>query len=694
MDILTLDWETFYDNEYSLSKMTTEAYVRDKRFEPILVSVKLNNAKAFWIFPERLVEFIKNEVDPLECAFAAHHAHFDGLICSHHFGIKPGMWIDTLSMARVIHGAKAGNSLEKLLIKHGLRQKGNFVTFAKGKHRADFSAAEIYEYGDYSCNDCTGAYDLANIFLPQLPESELRLIDLTIRMFTEPVFEGDVPLLEQAVSYERKRRIELLTKCGAICLYCGGTGDGDHDLVEGTLPCKKCDATGFNKKLFTSGDQFADLLRRFGVEPETKPSPKNPEKQIYAFAKTDPAMQELQEHEDEDVRDLAETRIAIKSNIIESRATRFISCAQRGPMPVYISHAGAHTLRPSGGDSMNWLNMSKHNENRPEMAVLKKSIKPPPGHVIVDVDSSQGEARIIAWHAGQLDLLQAFAEGRDVYSEHATAVYGRPVDRKKVKADFIPGQVGKVGILSYGFGAGWYKSSMEFLKGALGAPPIQFTVEHMQALNIDPSAFLNNPKKVQRVSEMPSRLELNDLFIHCIVSEALINRYRKKYLAICGKANYEPGKTGFWNTCESAINAMIEGREMVFGAHGEFRTAKDRIYSPTGLWLDYPDIHRREDGEATYFNGRGRTKIYGTLLCENLVQHFHRLVVGDQMLEISERYKVALWTYDAVAAVVPDAEAEEAEAFMIEVMARTPSYAPGLPLAAEGGYGKTLAEAG
>lgn len=687
MDIIGLDWETFYDTDYTLSKMTTEAYIRDKRFEPIMVSVKINDGKAFWVFPERFEYFIKNEVDLADTAFCAHHAHFDGLICSHHFGVKPAMWIDTLSMARVIHGAKAGNSLEKLLIKHGLREKGNYVTFAKGKHRKDFTGAEIQEYGAYCCNDNEGCMALAGIFLPMLPEKELRLIDLTVRFFTEPVFEGDVELLEHAVAYEKQRRVELLTKCGAVCLPCNGTGVGGKDLLAGNVACKKCEGTGFNKKLFTSNDQFADLLRRFGVEPETKPSPSDNTKQIFAFAKTDPAMQELQEHDDEDVRDLAETRIAIKSNIIESRATRFISCAQRGPMPVYTAHAGAHTLRPSGGDSMNWLNLSSKNENRPEMVVLKKSIKAPKGKVIVAADSSQGEARIIAWHAGQQDLLAAFAQGRDVYSEHASSVYGRHIDRKKVDADYIPGQVGKVGILSYGFGSGWYKSASEFLKGALGAPPIQFTVEHLQALNIDPSRFLNSPKKVQRVSEMPSRLELNDRFIHCIVSEALVQRYRAKYLAICGKQ-------GFWNTCESAINAMIEGREMIFGAHGEFRTAKDRIYSPTGLWLDYPDIHRREDGEATYFNGRNRTKIYGTLLCENLVQHFHRLVVSEQMLDIAERYPlVKLWTYDEVVCVVDEKEAEDALSFMIATLAKTPEWAPDLPLAAEGGFGARLSEA-
>ncbi len=695
MDLLTLDFETYYSPDYTLEKLTTEAYVRDPRFEVILVGVKINDTPAFWIFEDRLRDFLENEMDPAKTACSAFHAHFDGFILSHHFDWRPAMWLDPLSMARNIRGAKNGNSLARLLIQEGLREKGDYVTYAKGKRKADFTGAEMQDYGRYCCRDTDGCYELTQLYSAQLPEHELRLIDLETRMFTEPVFEGDIPMLQEAVIAEQSRRTELLTKCGAICLPCNGTGSGVKDLIEGTLPCKHCKGTGFNKKLFTSNDQFADLLRRFGAEPETKTSPTTGE-QIYAFAKTDPAMQELLEDEDEDVRDLAETRIAIKSNIIESRATRYIACAQRGPMPVYLSHAGAHTLRPSGGDSMNWLNLSKHNDKRPEMMVLKKSIKAPAGHVIMEADSSQGEARILGYVANQDDLTEAFAQGRDVYSEHATSVYGRPVDRKRVEADFIPGQVGKIGILSYGFGSGWYKSATELLKGALGAPPIQFTMEHIKAMSINPDNFLNKPKKVALVDQMPSRLELNDRLIHCIVADALVMRYRQKYQRITNMRETAGNPLGFWGLCEQAINAMIEGREMLFGGpqHNLFRTEKDKLWGPTGLWMDYKDIHRREDGEATYFNGRNRTKIYGSLLCENVVQNFHRLVVSEQMLEIAKVLKVALWPYDAVATVVPEEAAPLAHRFMIETLSKSPAYAPGLPLAAEGGWGKTLFDAG
>lgn len=694
MDILTLDFETYYGDDYTLSKMTTEAYVRDPRFEMILVSVKIGDTPAFWLLRERFEHFLANEVDAANTVCIAHHAHFDGLILSHHFNWRPAFWIDTLSMARVIDGPKAGNSLAELCKRHGIGDKGDYVTYAKGRHLADFDSGQIKQYGQYSCNDSEKTYLLAQKFMADLPPDELRLIDLTVRMFTEPVFVGDTARLAAAVQNERTRKIEILRRIGQHCPTCGGGGLNPTlpMLFDGTQPgdpaitCKLCAGTGVNKKVIGSNEQFANLLRACGVEPETKTSNTTGE-QIYAFAKTDAAMAALLDDTDEEVRFLAEARIAVKSNIIETRATRFLDCASRGPMPVYIKHAGAHTLRCSGGDGLNWLNMSNDIEDapRPEMAVLKQSIGAPPEHSVVAADSGQGEARILAWLAGQQDLVEAFAQGRDVYSEFASIVYGRPVYRKLNKADYIPGQVGKIGILSFGFGSGWYTASAGFLKGVLGSPPIQFTVKDMQTLAVDPSRFFGNPNIVARVEAMPSRLEFGDRMIHCAVTEALIRRYRDRYTAITSK-------DGFWGLMEKVIGAMITGEEMVFGAHGIFRTAKERIYGPTGLWLDYRGIERDQDGNASYWDGRKRTKIYGSLLTENLVQHTHRLVVAEQALTISECCKIALWPYDELVTVVPTEAAELTLQFMVETMSKAPEWARGLPLSASGAFGSTYAE--
>lgn len=688
MDTLVLDWETYYAADYTLSNMTTEAYVRDPRFEEILLGIKINDTKAFWLLPDRAAAFLREEVDWGRTALICHHSHFDGLILSHHHGIRPAMHIDTLSMARILDGPKAGNSLHDLCIRHLPGRKGDYVTFAKGKRRADFSAAEIREYGAYCVNDCERTYDLAQIFLEQMPAEELQVIDTIIRMFTEPVFRGDVEKLKGAVAAERQRKIDVLRRIGLLCPVCGGDGiDRQFPLVPTPQDhaieahaCPKCDGTGVDKKTIGSNDKLANLFRECGIEPPTKIS-NTTGLPIYAFAKTDPGMQELLEDEYDDVRYLAEARIAVKSSIVETRAGRYQQCAERGAMPVYVSYGAAHTFRMGGGDKMNWLNISsKHNENRPELSVIAASILAPPGHKIISCDSGQGEARITAYLAGQADLVEAFAQGRDVYSEHASVIYGRPVDRKRVKADHIPGQLGKAQILGCGYGMGYLKASAELLKGMLGAPPIQFGMSDMETFQIDPSRFLNNPRKVKEVSELPSRLNLNDMLIHCAVTSALIDRYRAKMDKI----------VAYWSHMETVIDAMIAGREMVFGAHGIMRTAKDKIWMPNGLAMRYDGISRDEHGQASYFNGRSRTKVYGGLLTENITQSIHYCIVSRQLLEIGNLLKVALSTYDDVVAVVPEAAAEDALAFMVQEMSRTPDWAPGLPLIGEGKIGDTL----
>lgn len=651
MDFLTLDYETYYAQDYSLTNMSTEAYIRDPRFETNIVGLKHNDGKGFWLLPDHFQRFVA-ETDWSNTAVIHHHAHFDAAHLAWHYGVRPAFIIDTLSMARIIDGPKAKNGLEHLAQRHGFGAKGDALRWAKGKRLADFTRDELYLYGQYCVNDCELTYQLAMKFLPLIPESRLRLIDLKIRMFTEPVFEGNVPLLADAVKAEAERKQSLLSQCG------------------------------YDKTEFSSNDKFAKILRDFGVEPPTKRSTTTGET-IYAFAKTDPGMQELLEHEDEDIRFLAETRLAVKSTIIETRAQRFHDCAVRGPMPVYIKPHGVHTHRGSAGDKMNWQNMTSVNKKRPEMTVLKRSINAPEGCSIVACDSSQIQARLTAWLAGETPLVEAFRQGRDVYSEFASVVYGRPVDRKRNPEDFIAGQAGKISILGFGFGMGWFKAAQEFMKGALGGPPIQFTEKDMTAMGIDPSRFLNNPKRVQEVERMPSRLNLTDRLIHCAVSDALVLRYRGTY----------PQIPKLWNTMEQVINAMIRGEEMRFGPNGFLWTSKDRIHLPSGLTLHYRDITRNEQGEATYWNGRNREHVYGGSLTNNVIQGLEQEFMGDALIQIADLgYKVATETYDEIVCVVPDEYAGQCLVDMQRVMKTPPSWAPDLPVSSEGGIAKVYAE--
>ena len=687
MEILSLDFETYYSQEYSLDILSTEDYVVDSRFEEILLGVKHGDQPGYWLTPDRAKHFLRDEVDWGDTAVIAQHAHFEALILSHHHGVRPAMWIDTLSMARALDGPKLKNGLAFLMPRHGLGFKGHEIVKAKGKHYADFTSEEYRQYGAYCVNDCEGEYALAQIFLPQMPADELRVIDTLIRTFSEPVFIGDTSRLRAAVSSERQHKIELLQRIGLVCKACNGSGkDFQLGLIDPTSQlCKKCNGTGVDKKPIGSSNQFANLLRAQGVEPEMKisptPNPDGSSKYIYAFAKTDPAMQALLEDEDEQVRILAETRVTIKSNIIETRAERFAESAERGVMPVYLSPFAAHTFRVGGGDKRNWQNISGHNEKRPELSVIKASVGAPPGFKCVRADSSQGEARIGAWNAEETALVEAFRRGDDVYSEHASTVFGRPVDRRRVKEDFIPGQIGKVSILGMQYGMGYLKAGAELLKGMLGAPPLQFTMADIETMHIDPNRFLNNQKKISAVNSMPSRLATNDRLIHFIVADALVQRYRQRMMKI----------VAYWKHLERIIDAMIRGEEIVFGANGCMRTGPEFILMPNGLKLLYKGVKRDQvTGQASYFDGRKQAAIHGAKIMENTTQCLHYILVSKQMLEIGEVLKVGLMTHDDIITVVPDGVAELSRQFMVKTMGKVSEWAAGLPLAGEGKIGQTL----
>ena len=113
MDLVTLDFETYYDRDYSLSKMTTEAYVRDPRFEVIGVGVKVNDHATDWYSGADTGRFL-HSMDYSDKAILCHNTAFDGAILGWRFGIKPKLWLDTLSMARPKHQMTVGGSLKNL----------------------------------------------------------------------------------------------------------------------------------------------------------------------------------------------------------------------------------------------------------------------------------------------------------------------------------------------------------------------------------------------------------------------------------------------------------------------------------------------------------------------------------------------------------------------------------------------------
>jgi hypothetical protein len=402
MDIITLDFETYYDKDYSLSKITTEEYVRDPRFQVIGVGVKVNQGAAEWFsgthgyIREKLASY-----DWANSAVLAHNMMFDGAIMSWRFGIRPKVLFDTLCMARAIHGVEKSASLKALAENYAVGEKGTEVLDAKGKRRSDFTPEDLAAYGRYCVNDVDLTYEIFNLMMARgFPKSELKLIDLTLRMFTEPTLTLDRDRLEEHLKKTQIMKDDLLKSAGI------------EDKAE-----------------LMSNPKFAALLGTFGVPCPMKISPTTG-KMTHALAKNDQGMKDLLEYDDPHVQALASARLGVKSTLEETRTQRFIDIAGRGLLPVPVRYYAAHTGRWGGDDKINLQNLPSRG---PNAKALKKCIVAPAGYSIVEADSSQIEARMLAWLAGQDDVVQTFASKGDVYKKMASAIYN--VDEADVTKD-------------------------------------------------------------------------------------------------------------------------------------------------------------------------------------------------------------------------------------------------------------------
>ncbi len=426
MNLITLDFETYFDQDYTLSKMTTEEYIRDSRFKVHCVGMKVDGEEPTVGAGKMGVHGWNN------FGILCHHAQFDGLILSHHYDIRPAFWFDTLSMARLLFPHAKSHSLGALAEMLGIGKKD--VPYESFKGVRDLPPDLYNRVAEGCANDVELTYAIFKKLLPFVPRDELHIIDLTIRMFTEP-----------ALTLDRERMQAYLSKTQA---------DKANALQ----------ALGVTKESLQSSEKFAALLRQLGVDPPTKPSPKNPERNIYAFAKTDDGMKELLDHENDTVAALASARLGQKSTLGETRAQRLLDMSGRGPLPVYLNYCGAHTTRWSGGDSINWQNFTRGSE-------IRKSILAPPGYQLVIIDLAQIECRMLNWLAGEGAILDAFKEGRDLYAEGASRFYGRGIS----KADKQERHLGKTLELGCGYGMGWAKFQYTCRGGALGGAPITLT---------------------------------------------------------------------------------------------------------------------------------------------------------------------------------------------------------------------------
>ena len=437
MNIITLDIESYFADDYTLSKMTTEAYVRDERFQALGLGLRMPNGQTFYYDgPEAIAEALR-AIDWETTAVLCHHAHFDGLILSHHYQIRPRKWLDTLSMGRHLFGNRIGLSLGDLAAHFQLLPKSIPYDRFRGLRWEQIPVELRNEMAEGCAHDCDLTFQIFEELLSfGFPDEEFGVIDMTIRMFTEPVLVGDTKHFEWIKEKEWLTKNSLLFELGVTA------------------------------KELRSPIRFAEMLKAEGVDVEMKQGTNGA---IPAFARSDDQMHELLNDPNDRVVDLVQARLEVSSSIDETRAARFEGMSRRGALPLYLSYCGADTLRWSGGDKANPQNLGRNSE-------LRRGICAPEGHLLGVYDQKQIECRILSYLAGQTDDLASFANGEDPYCTMASRIYGQEV----TPADPPRRGVGKQAILMCGYGAWAYRFQQTAKHGAYG-PPVMLTDEQALA---------------------------------------------------------------------------------------------------------------------------------------------------------------------------------------------------------------------
>jgi DNA polymerase len=604
MTPVTLDFETEFSDEFTLKKLTTEAYIRDARFKALGAAIKWSpSTPAVW-YDEKELRWQLAQHDWSDTFLICHHSNFDGLILSHHYGVVPKMYGCTLSMARLLLGNHVSASLDSVRKHFGMALKSTPYAYFKGRKWEQITRDVQELIGEGACDEVESIWKIFGEFAKTFPTEEYEVVDTTIRFFTTPCLKGDPAVFGKVWAEEATKKQNVLERLG---------------VTEGQLQ---------------SADSFADLLREFGVEPAMKDG--NPAKvtgeikQIYAFAKTDPFMEELLVDEDEDVRALAEARLGVKSTLLQTRAETMGWMASRGPLCVYLSYCAAHTSRWGGGDGSNFQNWTNGSEINSAIIALD-------GYLIAEPDASQIECRLLNFCAGQWDKVEEFRGGGDPYIGVASAFYGYPVNKKDHPDER---QLGKIVELQAGYGSGG--------------------------------------EKIRHTIRIKSKGKI-------ILDEAGGLRARDAY------RNTHPFVTAYWKQAEQVLYKLVAFESFDWGPFRircDVATGKRRIVLPNGIELIYDTLERHRDEEDTYFRQRTRrgwVKTYGSKLVENVIQALARVVISQAMIRLKRLgYRITMTKHDSLWVLIPkDAELDNHKAIILTEMSRELPWLPGCPLSAE-----------
>ena len=451
MPIVGLDFETYYDKDYTLKKIDTPLYVTDERFH--LWGVGINDC------------YYDNETDAFNALMAidwsktvllCHNTAFDAYILNYQYGITPRFFMDTLSMARPIYKNVTKLGLDHLAKYLGFQGKTSDI-LARIKGKRDLSPDESMECGEYCLQDISEMWLLFDHLIPFFNDMELDLIDATIEMFATPRFMADDAKLDKEIDRILQHKESVF--------------QGVQHLLPPDEPATRGEDI---KQILRSPLKFAKTLEHNNIAVPKKVSPTTG-KETYAFAKTDLGFKSLSDQPSSVADLLRKARLEAKSETEIVKVTKLKQYSKQcNTIPAFLNYSTAQTMRWSGKE-IQLQNMGRDGE-------MRKSLIAPPGYRVGVVDSGQIEARCLAWFAEQDDLLDTIRQNDldpdnnpDAYCKMASKIYGFPV----TKANKLERFIGKVAVLGLGYGMSAEKFQITLAQGVMG-PPVKVELEICQ----------------------------------------------------------------------------------------------------------------------------------------------------------------------------------------------------------------------
>lgn len=726
--VVAFDYETYYSTEdgYSLSKMTTEQYVRDSRFQIICVTATVNGRDVYeaWGHEASRQLLLDLGVEKPGVLSVAHNARFDGCVGEMAAGIRFNMLVCTQHMMRVTGVSRiiteSLESLANFLRSHGyaVPVKGNEVKHANGLRLENMSEAFKLRYMEYCKTDTIILFAAAMVLLPQCPVDTLRASSMTLQMYTRPAIRLNKKLLEKYYADIMAERQETLA--GLAEEYsCSTVKQFVTKLKSRTMLAQMLRDLGVNPPMKESPKKTATLRKNLQDEAWVK---KKKNKKFlaqleaqgttwdewaespvmdYAFSAKDTEFADLALHWDERVAALVTARLENNSSLAETRALRFIEASDRGLFVIALQYARARTHRYGADDGYNQQNLPKHKGGKE----LRYSMEAPDGFEIGGADSSQIEARLLAYAAQETSLLNIFASGADPYCYMAERIYGVPAEeiRKWAKLDreevdkLCPDDKIKQAVMDFRrfmgkkvvLGSGYQMSGKKFaLTLRQDKVMLKPSKEQVTAwLRIQPSTVLSNKKVL--------KLEYNQFLQEFHDKEARrINWiYRSSH----------PKIKAFWSTCDWVLGQMCQGKQGYFGGvdgklfyydgkHEIFGAPAPGIMLPNGEWIVYPYLKTFKEEETGYTKfvyqdiDKGKlveNYIHGGKLTENIIQALAFVILTWQAVRIHAVLPVKGNVHDEWFSVYPKELRPKAKAVYETAMRTVPPFVPGLPLNCE-----------